>query len=381
MKMKLKNILTRWKSACICIVFLFSGSINAQTTLNIVVAYAPGSVPSDTTPVDYVNGLIGLANSQYFKSKIEVEFNPVVIAPVNNGPEFDLSGSNIDVMERYTSSFMDLADLTGVPSASFYINTDETWHVHQVVLLLPQGNPLECGVALAAPGDVGMFSIVRSECRDDNLVLAHELGHNLGAEDSTDLVGQGVVSCWGGGAGEPVENCWSSVMQKGADNRQYFTNPNVYDPDVCGTAFNGGLCGDATHDNALVITNHLQEAVENYCDINLGSSGCVNIEPPDLSINWARYEYGNCVGASRHGTVEWESVGVMALYEVEYRSGTNWYNLYTGANLEASFNTTANPSRHYFKVRAKLGSYNGDWKSFSGYVPNCSAGGGGGRIH
>lgn len=374
--MNIKKILSGWKAACLYTGVALSGSINAETTLNLAVVYAPGSIPGSSA-TDYVNELIEKANGQYSKSRIDVVFNPVVIAPLRQDKE-SLISTNNTTLRNFETSYMDLANLTGQQGPSLYIDSTQTSRVHQVVLLLPNTTPLECGVALALPGEVKMFSIVRSQCRNDELVLAHELAHNLGAADSTPTSGQGVESCWG------IEDtqCWRSVMIKGKDYRQYFTNPEIYDPATCGVNFNNGYCGDATHNNAAIISSHLAEANLMFCDITAGSSNCIHIEsdsvnPPDLEIGFARYEYGNCVSTSRHGTVEWDNVADANHYIVQYQVGANWYTLYSGPNTQAAYNTTATNKTHYFKVQASADNNVGSWKSFSGFVPRCSSGGGG----
>lgn len=354
-----------------------SAHVNA-TDLNVILVYSDNSIPggnSHANAESYIrNTLVSKANNLYSDSLIDLSLKAAVIAPLKNSYENSLSG---DVLEDLKGSMMDLADLSG----SHFIDQTVS-EIHQVVLILPastgQGDSIVCGAAegkVTLPGQtgatIGQFSYVRTNCKEDNLTLGHEVAHNLGATH-----GHAISGCWGP-VGEQV--CWTSAMAGGtALNviRQYITNPNLFDDDTCPVFYQQGFCGDSTHNNAGLITASLYDATQTWCDIN-SPNDCFGPPPPlTLDMGFVHYEFSSCNSTVRRGSISWNSVNGATSYQLQ-RLGGSWQTIYSGSNLEATFNTSSTGRSHSFRIRASNSGSTGDWKSFNGFVPKCGFGGGG----
>jgi hypothetical protein len=236
----------------------------AVSRISLLVLYEP-SIPQIGQLVDY---LVNYTNEVYSQSQINLEFNVV------GTEEYSLP---------VISDGQALDDIT-------FNETVDAWRdqysADMVTFLRPYNRADgDCGIAWIIGANGSSFSSFSLQnyttsvvnvgedgsffC--DDLTLAHELGHNLGAAHDRGNSGS-LAPYYPYGYGFGVSGVFGTVMSYQSPSVGYFSNPSL-------ATCNGELCGEADSSDVARAINNVRQL---YADIYDNPDLSLPPDPPDI---------------------------------------------------------------------------------------------------
>lgn len=126
----------------------------------------------------------------------------------------------------------------------------------------------------------------------------------------------------------------------------------------------------------VTITTDLGTSTNQTLTVNLWDKFVVTARRLKPVIGMARYEYDNCMGNNRSGTLTWSNTGSGSNYTLQQKAGSNWYGVFTGSNTSSDIGSFS--GNKTLRLRAIRQGVLGEWRNTTARNPSCSFGGGGG---
>ena len=245
------------------------GSVdNSPTTIDVMAFYTAEAAKLYPFGVETrVNQLISVANQIYADSGVNITLRPVYHGAVNYPSSHDMDTTLSDLLNGSHAALASIASLRAQYGGDL------------VMLLRPlAGESSRCGLAPVGGYETGgdfsgsseaalAYSVIGIDCPDD-VVVAHELGHNMGLTHSQREDGMGGTFPFATGYG--VDNAFATVMALPAafntSNRvARFSSPNQF----CAGLPCGVTEGNNEPADAVQTLNLVRHQIAAYFDARL----------------------------------------------------------------------------------------------------------------